>query len=135
MSDKYKDDKNLVLPAIKKNICIFRYISERLKKDKQIVKIVLEQDGLYLYYMNANIRNDKNFALIAIKQNLNAIEFINKDLLADKQFILLILNINGLALRYMSSLLQNDETVVLTAVPTSDGLGVRLLYSCLSTFV
>jgi hypothetical protein len=63
------------------------YISEELKKDKEVVLAAVKQDGYALQYASEELKKDKEVVLAAVKQNGYALKYASEELKKDKEFM------------------------------------------------
>ena len=78
-SDEIKDDKKLVLKAVKFHGLALQHASERLRNDKQVVMKAVKQNGLALQYASEDLKLDYDVVLRAVNQNGIAIRFAAPD--------------------------------------------------------
>jgi hypothetical protein len=95
VSNSLKDDRDFMISCIQgskrnnEDFHWFQYITVNLKNDKQVVKLIVEDDGMSLKLLdrgNAN-RNDAEVVLSAIKNNKDAIQFGHPDLMKNYDFL------------------------------------------------
>jgi hypothetical protein len=115
-SDSLKDDKDVVLAAVKNCFYAFQYASNRLKDDKNIVLTVVKQYGGNLKDVSTRLKNDKEVVGAAVQQNGQALQFASTILKNDKYIVSDAVKQDGLALQFASSTLKNDKDVVSAAV-------------------
>jgi predicted methyltransferase len=115
-SDSLKDDKDVVLAAVKNCFYAFQYASSRLKDDKNTVLAVVKQYGGDLKDVSTRLRNDKAVVTTAVNQAGGALQYASTTLKNDKDVVLVAVKQDGSALSYTSDTLKNDKYVVLTAV-------------------
>ena len=115
----YRDDKEVVLAAAKGggffNWEAFEYVSDRLKKDKDVI-LAVSGNCDSLKYASENLTKDRTFILTAVKKNGCNLRYASEELKNDKEVVLTAIKENGYALRYASEKIKNDKEVVLTAV-------------------
>lgn len=112
LSDKLRDDEEIVSLAISKKPSVFAYASDRLRKKTDLVKKVLEhsplnflhihnelkdnKDFVYPYLikepaiyrcLSSKLQNDKEIVLIAV-QDIRNLDFINKKFLEELDVIM-----------------------------------------------
>ena len=141
--DKYKDDEELVLLAIKKNGRILKYASERLqnneklvniavgtngaalayaserlKDDDDIVSMAIDSYGTYLQYASKRLQDDDDIVMDALRSNGANLQYASERLRDDKWYVNLAIKNNSSALEYASKRLQNDKALVLLSVRT-----------------
>ena len=64
-SDALKDDREIVLEAVKQNWLALEYASAALKDDREIVLEAVKQDGSALRFASAVLKNDREIVLKA----------------------------------------------------------------------
>jgi len=134
---EYKQDKRIVMAAIKQNVGAIIHAHEDLQRDteimlevkklddleyqarrnidsKEVVMAEVQRDGTTLQY-HKQYNKDEDIVMAAVKQNVEALEYANVSLRGDRDFALKVVQQNGLALLYLIGM-QNDEDVVLAAV-------------------
>jgi hypothetical protein len=65
-----------------------RYASDDLKNNREIVLEAIKQNGLALEYASESFRNDKDVVLEAIKKCYHALCYASDDLKDDKEIVL-----------------------------------------------
>jgi hypothetical protein len=78
MSDKVKNNKEIVLALIKINWFVLQYANEELKNDKEVVMEAVKQNGWALQFASNELRSDKEVVMEAIKQNKKILEHASK---------------------------------------------------------
>lgn len=149
LDDKYKNDKELIYIAYQINgdilryVCkdllnnkefilkgisyykfncsnIFTYISDELKKDKDIINNFVENDPGSFEYLSADCKLNKELILKSINQKNNydaySLNYINNELRNDKNFMISCININCNTYHYVSDNLKYDKDIGLAAV-------------------
>ncbi len=91
-------------------------IPRELRNDKEVVLEAVKQYGWALSYASKELRNDKEVVLEAVKKDGRALEYASKELQNDKEVVLEVVKKDGWTLEFTSKELQNDLDVVLTAV-------------------
>jgi hypothetical protein len=87
-SDRIKNDREVILNAVKNNGKILRFASDELKNDREIVLIAVKNWGLSLQYGSKNLRADKEVVLAAMKENSLAFKYADESLKTDKDILL-----------------------------------------------
>ena len=141
--ESMRDDESVVMSILKqRGNSTFGYVSPRLRKDKAIVDLALQQDkyaikfvapelftdrefilqivkqydGQFLKYGPEELQHDREVVLCAVRQYGQALEFTSMELRNDKEVVLCAVGQDGVALRFASRELQNDREVVLCAM-------------------
>ncbi len=100
LEPEYADDREIALLAIRNaisnrkfDLCKGNYsiLSDRLKMDDEIIKMVLSYNGQILDEMPACIRDNDGYVTIALKNSGYAVNFISERLLKDSAFVWSIL--------------------------------------------
>ena len=111
-----RNDKEVVLEAIKQNPAAFYYASNELKNDKEVALEAIKQDELAFYFVSDALKNDKDFVLEVVKRNPAAFYFASDELKNDKEVVLEAIKRDGEALQYASNNLRNNKDFVLEVV-------------------
>lgn len=75
----FKNDKKIVVAAIKNYSHAFAYASDKLKNNREVVLLALEHDGENLKYVSPELKQDKTILLKALEQNLDALTSFPED--------------------------------------------------------
>jgi hypothetical protein len=90
-SVKIRSNKELILLLLSttenNDIYDLVYISDELKKDKDIFLLAVNYNSGYLYYAHKDLRKDRDFMIELFKINANITYYINQDLLNDGYFL------------------------------------------------
>mmetsp|Transcript_40554 Transcript_40554/g.52229 ORF Transcript_40554/g.52229 Transcript_40554/m.52229 type:complete len:180 (-) Transcript_40554:429-968(-) len=101
----------------------FPYISDELKKDREVVIAFMKRNGLLLKFVIKEFKNDYEIVSTAIKHNGSAFNYASKTLKNDPNIIILAIS-NGLPLYNISDKLKNeDRTIAYAAVKKGHSLG------------
>ncbi len=123
--DLFRNDKEVVLEAVKQGGWALEYTSDELKNDKEVVLEAVKQNGHALYFASKRLRDDKEVVLEAVKQDAMALEYTSDELKNDKEVVLEAVKQDYWALEYASDELKNNKEVVLEAVK-QDGWALEL---------
>jgi uncharacterized membrane protein YqjE len=133
------DDKKMVKEAVSENICILKYTPDYLKQDvdvlynlfssetniksekekfwtmnikknQELMKKLLQKNGLFIQYDKWDINNDESFVCIAVNDNGLALQFASDELKNDKTIVCKAVQQNGLALQFASVEFKEDKT-------------------------
>jgi hypothetical protein len=78
----------LLLSTIKsKNVYDLEYISDELKKDKDIFLLAATYNITSFYYSHEDLKKDEEFILELFKKDIKIISFINQELVNDEYFL------------------------------------------------
>jgi len=88
--------------------------SEELRNNKKVVLAAVRRDGNNLAYASEELRGDREVVLESVRQNGDALLFAG-ELRADREVVLEAVQQNGTVLCYASEELQGDRDVVMAA--------------------
>jgi hypothetical protein len=74
-SDRLKDDYDVVMAAVNKHGANLRYLSDRLKDDEAIVLAAVNQNGTVLQFASDRLRSDVNFCIECAKKDPDSITY------------------------------------------------------------
>ena len=126
-SAELKNDRELVLAAVKTYAHSLKFASEELRNDKVVVLTAMAAfqrygdvvGGSIFQYASKGLKNNKDVVLEAVQISSGALEYASDDLRNDKEIVLAAMKRNGYALQYASEDFRNDPEVVLAAVKTN----------------
>ena len=127
-SMELRDDKDVVLSAVKKNGWSLSYASDRQADDKDIVLSAVKKYWGAWEAASPRLRKDKDVVIEGIKNNIYLLNNVSFDLVDDKEFMLRAISIDALAYRYVSERLKNDRDLIVAAVK-KDGMIIKDLPS------
>jgi hypothetical protein len=122
LSDKWKQDFDVVLAACTNNGFAIKYASLELKSNKDIANVVLKKQPLLLSEFGYDIKNDNACVEIATKVNGLAFQHASIELKKDKEFVIKISEISPLAFAYCDESLKDDPDLIKRFLPKSPGL-------------
>ena len=111
-----KKDRDVVKAAVDQNGMALEYVHEDLKRDPGIVKVAVAQNGCALQFAHEDLRKDRNVVKVAVAQNLKAIYYAHEDLRKDLDIVKVVVAQNGHALQYAHEGFKKDRDVVKAAV-------------------
>lgn len=118
-SKEIRDDREIVIQAVSCPIQYgkgaYQYISERLRKDKELFLLALKHDDVILEYASKEIKADKEIIIRVVENNPYDFQHAAQHLKEDKDLILKIMNQRGDVLMHISNF-NNDKDVVLAAI-------------------
>ena len=109
----YRYNINSQVETEREKVLFFDRISDRIKNNKEMVLEIIKHDGLFYCFVSEKLRNDRDFLLKMIRINPNIVEYLSDKLKDDKELIIEAVKINSQALKYASKRLKNDEDVQL----------------------
>lgn len=86
-SQKLRNNKNIVLTAVKQNGNALQYVYIELWYDVEVAFNAVSSCGLALKYASQKFKNNRRIVQKAVEENPNAIMYASKDLQLDKQFL------------------------------------------------
>jgi len=112
----YKNDKEIVMAAVKENGKALRHASEELQADKKIIMQALKKDGRALLFASKSLKADKEVVMEAVKQDGHSFEYASKELRSDKEVVMEAVKQQGRSFEYASKELQADKDVVIATI-------------------
>ncbi|EFC45715.1 predicted protein [Naegleria gruberi] len=124
VSNRLRNDKEVVMAAFEKDYLQFKYASSELRADREFVLLLARSFGdigLVLEYISSDLTSDKDFVSDLFEADSKAFEFFPSELRSDKDFVLKIIaksndDLNLEFLRHLSDNLKADKEIVLKAV-------------------
>jgi hypothetical protein len=118
-SGKFKNDINNVLNNNNNNNdLILKFASKKLRNDKEIVLEAVKKNGLMLKFASNELRNDKEIILAAIKNHAYAFEYASEELRDNKEFLLYIIKNN--ILHYAFEELRINKEIILNKIKNNN---------------
>ncbi|MDX2346367.1 MAG: DUF4116 domain-containing protein [Legionella sp.] len=124
MAGKKIVDRKKGLFSVLSNGLALKNLSKTLKNDKEIVLSAVKQTGLALQYASDELKADRKTVFSAVKNTASALEYASDWLKCDRSIVFLALKQNGQTLKYAADRLRRDEKIVLAAVH-QDGLALE----------
>jgi hypothetical protein len=87
-SDRIKNDREVILNAVKHNGKALCFASEQMKNDRDIVITAVQNCGFALRHASKNLRADKDVVLAAMKEDTRAFVYADETLKTDKDILL-----------------------------------------------
>lgn len=88
-ASKLRNDKEVVLAAVKKNGLALEYASTSLKNDSQVVLEAVKENGAALQFASKELRGDRKIVFEALKTYGDVAKFASPELKNDRNFIVL----------------------------------------------
>ena len=123
-SEKFRDNKEVVLAAVLTNGHSLRFASENLRDNKEVVLAAVLTHGSSLRFASDELRDNKEVVLAAVLTHGSSLRFASDELRDNKEVVLAAVSTDGSSLRHASDELRNNKEVVLAAVST-DGSSLR----------
>lgn len=109
-----RDDREIVLLAVRQNGMALHFASKRLKGDLEVVMEAIKESGWALQYVAMELKEDREFMKEVVKQNGMALKLASKELKNDREIVLMAMVQNGSALRFASIELQQEYADLVT---------------------
>lgn len=116
ISDRLKNDENIMTLILQKNWLLLEHVSARLKKNKKIVLLAIQNNSRAIFYADMNIQSDENIVLKVVGNDASLLEYMSESIRNNKSIVIVALGKNWLLLQYASDELKNDKDIVLIAV-------------------
>jgi hypothetical protein len=157
LDDKYKNNKDLVLTAVKNCGYALKYASEKLRNDIDIIiesinggannvffflgdkikrnkKIILRiinkiknNNIVFLKYCNEEIKDDEEIVLRLVTINCKEFEYASERIKNDRNFILELIENNPNIIRVLNAKFKNDKEIVLKSIFDDSGSNLELI--------
>ena len=118
-------DKALMMMALECNYANFRHVSDALRDDDELVRVVLKYHGEQLELVSARLRDDRDVVCLAVASVGKALKHASERLRADRDVVELALRNDGMALQHVHKQLQTCAQTVAIAVQ-QNGLALQL---------
>jgi hypothetical protein len=114
---KLVDDEELVLDIVKQKGQELMYAPDHFKDNKKIVLTAVKNDGLALKNASSRLQNDEEVVMAAVSEKGQAIAFANERFWSDRKAMLTVVQTYGYGLfKHGSEELKEDKELVLEAV-------------------
>ena len=114
--ESLRNDKELVLAAVKRNAEALKLASADLRNTPEVVLAAVKQDGSALLWASAEMGNIREVVMAAVKQYGNALMDASADLKNTLEVVLAAVKQDGKALLWASDNMKNNREVVMAAV-------------------
>jgi hypothetical protein len=118
----FRNNKQVVMKATKKDWHAFIYASEDLRNDENVMLEAITINGNTFIYASETIRGNKEIALKAIRNNGYILQDVSNNLNYDRQVVLESVKYYGVSYKYASENLRDDKEIALMAINTSDNV-------------
>ncbi len=75
--------------------CFVFAICDGLEKDREIVRVVVQQDGRALQYTDKSLKKDREIVLAAVQRYGLALKYADESLKKDREIVLAAVNQDG----------------------------------------
>lgn len=111
-SKSLRDNDFIVFEAVNRSGAVLIHASDRLKDDKDIVMKAVQEYGAAIEYASPRLKNDREIALEAVKNESYAFDYLSEKLKGDKEIAMIAIKKNGYLFAKMSSELQQDKELM-----------------------
>ncbi|WP_257287590.1 MULTISPECIES: DUF4116 domain-containing protein, partial [unclassified Endozoicomonas] len=111
-SQRVRNDKVFVLPAISEHPAELRYLSEELRNDVDVVKAAVAEYPKALCHASERIRSDKNIIESLMAVNVDTLRYANNTLLNDREYMLNLIAQNPRAFIFVAFRLRIDKAFI-----------------------
>ena len=82
-----RNDREIVLEAVKTYSYALKYTSEQLRNDRETILEVVKRNGSALEYASEQLRNDREIVLEAVKNSRSALRYASRELQKDPEIL------------------------------------------------
>ncbi|WP_422451699.1 PEP/pyruvate-binding domain-containing protein [Endozoicomonas sp. ALC066] len=111
-SQRVRNDKYFVLPAITKDPSQLRDLSEELRNDSDVVKAAIETSSTLLVHAGERARGDIKVIRVAIAKSISSLSLASEKILKDRECMLELIEINPQAFNYAASELKGNKAFI-----------------------
>jgi len=115
VNDKWRNDKNVVMEAVKSFGLTLDYASNELKNDLDVVMTAVTDYGWALQFASESLRDDYDVVMAAVSNNGNALSFAGEACVRDKDIVLTAVKNEPKALMYARNGLKQDRDCLIAA--------------------
>ena len=117
----YRDNKALVLVAVRRNGYALKYASDRLKNTEDVVLEAVKNNGHGLQFANVRLQDNENIATAAVKCIPAALQHASERMRDTEAVVLEAVRGNGLVLKYAGENTRSMKNVVEEAIKLKKG--------------
>ena len=129
--DKFKDDKDIVLKAMKTDGISLEFVSDRLKEDKEVVMTAVKNNWKALEFAPDKFKDDKDIIMEVVKQNGKALKLASENMQKDREIVLASITSTRYgtsnSLTTINEKFRDDKEIVMEAMSYSGGYGYELI--------
>ncbi|EFC48134.1 predicted protein [Naegleria gruberi] len=119
-----KDDKELMLKAIRKQGECIKFASEKLRNKKAVVLMAVKSNPLALQFVEEKFKNDKSIVSKAVKLNGAALKFASDTFKSDPEIVMQAVNSNPYSIAHATDNLKNDPKIAMAAIKSGQDYGL-----------
>lgn len=121
-----RDNRSLVLDAVKQNGGAFAYADPSLRADRGLALEAVKRSGLALQFASETLRHDKELVMQAVEHCGFALQFVPEKLRADVEIALKAVRQNGDALKLLPKELRANQKLVLEALKSGPPPSIKV---------
>jgi len=116
VDDELKNDKSFVMEIVKINGNLLEYVSKSLKDDKDVVMEAVKHSDYALCYASERLRDDEDVVRESLKHAQTALLFANRRFRENYDIVMEAVKNYGFAIQYADDKFKDDKGIVLEAV-------------------
>lgn len=122
-SDLLRADREIVLEAMSNGATCLSTVSLQLRDDREVVLKAVSNYGLVILYASSALQLDRGIALAAVQNNGESLQYLSDTFRDDEEICSVAVQTDGLGLKFASQAIRDNDAVVLKAVQNqSDAL-------------
>ncbi|WOG25662.1 DUF4116 domain-containing protein [Endozoicomonas sp. 8E] len=111
-SQRVRNDKDFVLPAISRHPEELQFLSSELRNDRDVVMAAATVYSKVFWYASNTIRSDKSTIESLVAVNVNILKYGSETLLSDREYMLDLIAKNHQVFQYAAPELKTDKDFV-----------------------
>lgn len=119
----FRDNQNIIRILIEKNGMNLKDASERIRADETIVLSAVQRDGLALEFAGEKLKKNERIVMIAVQNDGMALQFADESLKDNEAIVMAAVQNNPLSLRFAGPSVKNNIKIVMAAIQ-KDGRAV-----------
>jgi hypothetical protein len=118
LSEKIKNDKEIVRIAITTKSSILKYVNKQFQDDEEIVTLAVTNSPNSLEYVSIRLRNNEKVIKSFIKSGGTLTRFVGKQILSNKEIVIMFVKLNNscLDVGYIDKKFFDDKDVVIAGI-------------------
>jgi len=118
-SEELRAERDMLMKVVAINAWSLKYASKELQNDKELVMLAVQEMGWLLKFASKELQDDKEVVISAIQEMRLAFKFASKRLQDDKEIVILVVQDYGALLEYASKRLRADKEVIKIAIAST----------------
>ena len=116
VSDRLKDNYEIIIKAISIDGRTLQNASNRLKNNYEIVKLAVSNNGSAIEFASTELKNNYEIVKLAVSGYGYALKFVSNELKDNFDIVKLAVGKNGYALEFASENLKDNDEIVTLAI-------------------